>query len=379
MTDLSKYKGREQSYIKHRFLMQYLKQAAFKTLQGRSPVFNFVDAFAGPWSVSDKDDYSDASFHQALETLEAVRVSLGRMGKSGLKIRFCFCERKKSSFENLTDYAQDKKRFDIRVFHGSFEDHLESIGAVCSNGFTFTFIDPTGWGIGSQKIFEFLKTLGGEALINFMSNDINRFTDFEKVAAAYGRLLADPSWKDEFSKLPDEWTNEEKILHLFKSKLKSSGSAEFAPDMIIQDRTKDRIKMRLILATISDKGLALFRDVQEKVEKEEMEVRNKTKREPSRQNSLFGDEIIARIQQDAFGVGCATNKEKAEGAITEELQKHSQIRFQRLSNFLLEKYPLRTTHVNQIVVSMENRGMLTFQLPSKKRVPRPDTMISLPA
>ena len=56
MTDLSKYKGREQSYIKHRFLMQYLKQAAFKTLQGRSPVFNFVDAFAGPWSVSDKDD-----------------------------------------------------------------------------------------------------------------------------------------------------------------------------------------------------------------------------------------------------------------------------------------------------------------------------------
>ena len=31
-----RYKGREQSYIKHYFLTEYLKIAAFKTLQGSS-------------------------------------------------------------------------------------------------------------------------------------------------------------------------------------------------------------------------------------------------------------------------------------------------------------------------------------------------------
>ena len=55
-----------------------------------------------------------------------------------------------------------------------------------------------------------------------MSNDINRFPDFEKVANAYGRLLADPSWKEDFNKLSGEWTNEEKILYLFKKKIKKS-------------------------------------------------------------------------------------------------------------------------------------------------------------
>ena len=193
MVDIGNYEGREQSYIKHQFLNQYLKQAAFKTLQGRSPVFNFVDAFAGPWSVSDKDDYSDASFDQAIRTLETVRATLGRMGKSGLKIRFCFCEKRIAAFEELRQYAEGQRRFEIFVFHGSFEDNLEDIGKVCSNGFTFSFIDPTGWDIDSQKIFEFLKQRNGEALINFMSNDINRFPDFEKVANAYGRLLADLS------------------------------------------------------------------------------------------------------------------------------------------------------------------------------------------
>ena len=58
---IENYHGREQSHIKHLFLTDYLRTAAYKILQGRSPKFNFVDAFAGPWKVSDSD-YSDAFF-----------------------------------------------------------------------------------------------------------------------------------------------------------------------------------------------------------------------------------------------------------------------------------------------------------------------------
>lgn len=78
--DLDLYRDREQSFIKHQFLTKYLQSAAYKTLQGHSPTFNFVDAFAGPWKVSDVAMYSDASFDQAINTLEAVRADLGRRG-----------------------------------------------------------------------------------------------------------------------------------------------------------------------------------------------------------------------------------------------------------------------------------------------------------
>ena len=142
------YKGREQSYIKHCFLTQYLEMAAFKTFQGSSPTFNFVDAFAGPWNVADDSDYSDASFDQALNTLEGVRVSLARKGLSGLKVRFCFCERSLQSVEKLRRYAEKKRAFEISVFPGTFEDNLHNVSAACKDGFTFTFIDPTGWNSG---------------------------------------------------------------------------------------------------------------------------------------------------------------------------------------------------------------------------------------
>ena len=150
------YKGREQSYIKHYFLRQYLELAAFKTLQGSSPTFNFVDAFAGPWSVADASDYSDASFDQALNTLEGVRVHLARRGLSGLKVRFCFCERDTRSAEKLRRYAEKKRGFEIHVFPGTFEDNLDNVAAQCKAGFTFTFIDPTGWNIDSAPVLKFL-------------------------------------------------------------------------------------------------------------------------------------------------------------------------------------------------------------------------------
>ena len=142
-TEQDRYFGREQSYIKHLFLTQYLQTAGYKTLQGRSPIFNFVDAFAGPWRVSDDTNHSDASFDQALRTLEAVRANLGKSGLAGLEIRFFFCERRAQAVAQLRRYAAQKGRFEIHVFHGEFEDHLDSITAACPDGFTFTFIDPT--------------------------------------------------------------------------------------------------------------------------------------------------------------------------------------------------------------------------------------------
>lgn len=375
-SELELYRGREQSYIKHQFLTQYLQVAAYKTLQGRSPVFNFVDAFAGPWQVSD-DNFSDASFDQALRTLEMVRADLGRTGIAGLKIRFCFCERRANAVEQLRKYAASHGRFEIHVFHGSFEDHLSEISSICRDGFTFSFIDPTGWDIRSEPVFEFLKEQRGEFLLNFMADHVNRHAGYAQVAASFGRFLADPEWSDEFYNLPSECSNERRVLHLLREKIKAVGAATYVPDFPILKPREERVKMRLLLGTHSAKGLEAFRDVQNKVEKQEIETRNQLRVEGQSQVSLFTDDEIVAMQQKAAGIGCPTFQREAEERILGLLSSSSGLVFSDIATDILEYVPMRLTQIKKLLNEMKCRNIVSFHLPARKRVPQENTKISL--
>lgn len=370
---LKQYRGREQSFIKHEFLTQYLQAAAYKTLQGRSQTFNFVDAFAGPWSVT-AEDYSDASFDQALRTLEAVRADLGRLGASGLKIRFCFCERRSEAVARLREYAKSHNRFEIHVFPGPFEDNLDGIAKVCRDGFTFTFIDPTGWDIRSEAVFAFLKKTNGEFLLNFMAEHVNRHAAFASVAASFGRFLADPDWKDEFNALAAYLSNEERILLLLKEKIKASGAATYTPDMTILKPRENRRKMRLVLGTHSRKGLEVFRDVHEKVELSEMQTRTTISQEESHQPGFWSVAEESESQQQAVGVGSATQRYASQGLIMEALS-HGPARFDDLAAEVMEAHAMRLTQTKDLLNAMRQAGIVTFDLPGNTKKPQPDTII----
>lgn len=374
---LNKYLGREQSFIKHRFLTRYLQAASYKTLQGRSPTFNFVDAFAGPWHESDAASYSDTSFDQALRTLEAVRADLGRRGVAGLKIRFCFCEKRVQAVDELRRYAEKNGRFEIHVFPGSFEDNLDSIANACQDGFTFTFIDPTGWNIRSEPVFQFLRDQKGEFLLNFMAEHVNRHAEYPKVAASFGRFLADPAWEGDFNALPSEWSNEERVLNLLKRKMKATGAASYLPDFPIMKPREERVKMRLLLGTHSAKGLEVFRDVQEKVERTEIETRNRLRKSGDHQIGLFSDNEIAAMQQNAAGIGCPKYKREAENRLKKYLAGCPFAEFSGIATDILEMVPIRLTQVRKLLIQLKANGDVDFDLPPGKRVPQPNTRISL--
>ena len=370
------YRGREQSYIKHQFLTHYLQAAAYKILPGRSPIFNFVDAFAGPWRVSD-EDYSDALFDQALRTLETVRTDLTEKGIGGLKIRFCLCERQPAAVDKLIEYAKSRRGFDIHVFPGSFEDNLDDIAAVCCDGFTFSFIDPTGWNIRSEPILKFLKDRRGEFLLNFIAEHVNRHAEYSQVEESFGRFLADPESSDEFDELPSDWSNEKRILHLLRRKIKATGAATYMPDFPILKPREQRVKMRLLLGTYSPKGLEVFRDVQWKVEKRETETRNKLRSEGQRQVSLFTDDEITAMQQQATGLGSPEYLRQAEARIVARLSESGTQTFFEIAIYVLELVPIRLTQVKDLVNDMKNRRVLKFELPPRKRKPQETTRISL--
>ena len=375
--DLNLYNDREHSFIKHQFLTKYLRAAAYKTLQGHSPTFNFVDAFAGPWKVSDDAKYSDASFDQAINTLEAVRADLGRRGIGGLKVRFCFCERRSEAVARLREYAAAKNRFEIYVFEGDFEDNLDAIAAKLPDGFTFTFIDPTGWKIRNKEVFRFLRNQEGEFMLNFMSDHINRHAEYSEVEASFGRFLADAQWAEEFAQLPVAWSNERKMLHLMKDAMRQNKVATYVPDISIMVPRKERVKMRLILGTHSPKGLEVFRDVQEKVERQELEVRFNLREGDSPQISLFSAADMAAIQQEHKGVGCKMNRERAEGVIVEFLRGRAHALPDPMFNIVMQDVPIRRTQLNKLVMDMRSRGVVQFELPARKRVPQPATSISI--
>lgn len=375
---LSNYTGREQTYIKHQFLTKYLQRAAYIILQRHSRTFNFVDAFAGPWQVGDSQNYSDASFDQALRTLDEVRTDLVNRGLTGLRVRFCFCEKRPKASEQLRHYAQKKSNFDIHVFSGSFEDNLDAISKVITGGFTFTFIDPTGWNIRSKKIFRFLlKQKRGEFLLNYMSDHINRHINYNAVSDSFGRFLDNQYWMDDFAELPDDIRGELRMLYLLKQRMKDARIATYLPDFSIMLPRQERVKMRLILGTNDKKGLELFRDIQDKVEREEIKIRRDLREDKKLQGNLFSEKDHVEFEQQNKGVGCAKYKRFAEHLIAAEVNKHREVPYSDLWPFVIENIPIKESQVKSLIQDMKKRGVVNYVLPKRRRSLQPETRIKI--
>jgi hypothetical protein len=274
----------------------------------------------------------------------------------------------------LKDYAEKHSRFEIHVFPGLFEDNLTGISNACRDGFTFTFIDPTGWDIRSEPVFAFLKARRGEFLLNFMAEHVNRHAGWDQVSASFGRFLADPGWKDEFMALPAELSNEERVLILLKQKIKSMGAATFLPDIPILKPREDRIKMRLILGTHSGKGVEVFRDVHSKVELSEIQTRSAISDAENKQLGLWSKVEESENQQRAVGVGSASQKAAARFTVKEVLER-GPMRFDQLAVLVMEQWAMRLTNTKDLIVTMRQEGLVAFDLPQRAKKPQPDTII----
>ncbi len=252
---------------------------------------------------------------------------------------------------------------------------MEDMNAFCNTGFTFTFIDPTGWNIDSKPIFEFLRQQNGEFLINFMSEDINRFATYHAVSSSIGQFLADSNWENDFNQLSTKSSNEERVLSLLKKRLKDSKAARYVPDFPILKPKENRIKMRLLLGTHSSKALEVFRDVQKPVEN--LEIKARTRLRNKGQQSLFDEGDIFDFIQSLEGIGSEEYRKRAEEKIVQFLTEKGSSRFENIKILILEKIPIRLTQLKDLISLMRKQNILLFDLPKRKQKPQDDTIISL--
>ena len=366
------YDHREQSYVKHLFLTRYLQAGVFKIIQGKSPIFNYVDAFAGPWRVQDDADHFDSSFAQVISILDDVRDAFS--GKD-INLRIRLCERVTARVELLRNYAARRPHYDIQIFEGRFEDNLDGIASSCKEGFTFTFIDPTGWNFQSSRIFSFLRKINGEFLFNFMSDEINRHVSFDRVAESFGRFLAEENWRERFSAAPINYTNEQKVLYILKQRMREERIATFFPHMTISHPRQNRVRMRLILGTNSPVAVKLFRDTQRHVLQQEMKVRHEITAKESGQPRLFSASDLAQLDMYKVGIENEDTCEAARLKLVSILEESPGIQYKMIVPKLLEDVELRAPELNKLMMQWREEGIIAFRIPPRKRKPQDNTAI----
>ena len=127
MNEWDKYKGREQSCVKHYVLRSYLQSLTYKLALGiKKPevVLTYIDGFSGPWKSS-TEDLSDTSFQIAINELRKVRDDLS--DRKNLKLRCLFVEKDNEAFDMLKEFASTINDIQIELIHGNFEDYIPEI------------------------------------------------------------------------------------------------------------------------------------------------------------------------------------------------------------------------------------------------------------
>lgn len=271
MNDLEYYRGREQSLIKHYILSKYLQRLTYKIVLGlKRPHFTltYIDGFSGPWQ-SRSETFSDTSFQIAIDQLRTVREDLADKHHIQLDLRCLFVEKEEPAFRKLQEHLNGITDIELELINGEFEDNIPRVlnfARSNENLFTFIFIDPTGWtGFGLNAITPLLRLHYSEVLINFMTKDIIRFIDDERVEIK--ATFRDLFGADEVQRL---WPGlqgrerEEAIVEAYRQRLKEVVGYQYAANAVIFHPEKDRTHFHLIYGTRNLEGLRVFRDSEQK-------------------------------------------------------------------------------------------------------------------
>ncbi|MEQ9447752.1 MAG: three-Cys-motif partner protein TcmP [Rhodospirillaceae bacterium] len=371
------YKGREQSYVKHVILEEYLTALAYRALYAHGK-FTFLDAFSGPWQSTD-GTFEDTSFMKAIRILSRVQQDVRSHGKKA-NVRCIFVEKKKSSYKKLKAAVENVSALTTVPLHGEFENLMPEILENSKGGFLLAFIDPKGWtGFSFEKIQPILSREPNEVLITFMYEFIRRFLNYDnpKNQASLNALFGSKTWKQSLQKREFP---EDTIVDRFAAALKEYGAFRYAISTPILKPTRDKTLYRLVFGTRHPKGIEVYRDAERKALRQQLEAREGAKLdhrvERSRQAELFGadalplDEDFKKIVNDEL--------EKAKAQVMVLLSARREMTYGELRQDVLLKCRVRLVELNEIVSSLRKERVIEVApwLP-KQRVPKTDNVIRL--
>ena len=291
--------GREQAYIKHSLLEDYLPQLGFKVgAQWDSLVY--IDGFAGPWDVR-KSDYGDSSFGIAAAAMDHVAKGLKDGRGRNLNVHCVLVEQDVAAFGRLKTYADSLSRPGFQVdalsgdFIGQFPSIQKIIRAAGSSAFKFFFLDPKGWAdIPMAKIGPVLNDRSCEVVVNLMTRFMIRFLEQEDRAESFRGLFG----RDEVLPILDETPSDEKHDALVREYCKSLHTLcnfKYVSSAIILEPKRDDIRYFLVYGTNHHRGVEVFKAAEMKAARLQDHIRHeaavhKSGGQDDMMGSLFGSE-----------------------------------------------------------------------------------------
>jgi three-Cys-motif partner protein len=353
------YHGREQSYLKHRVLHDYLVQWGHKLAGNarfrRGMRLWYVDTFAGPWNER-TEDLRDTSIAIALEALE-MAAATWRERRFDVELRAIFVEKSPTAFKKLKSFLDPRSGPTIsKPLQGEFRSHVPEIVQALGTDPAFIFIDPKGWKDAAMRDIAPLTLVSAprDVLVNVMFDHLNRQKDRpidyirQQMQGFFGLTTSD---------LP-EGLSEDELLELYREQLKERCGLAYAADLIIPDPLMARTKFRLVVGGKHPAVLQVFRDVERKICRgEAAEVRRDAKRRAKEERTkqlAFAE--IADKADSFFDDLHESNCEAAKAFAVDQLREHREIYYRDLWPQILERWHLTKTETRSLVATLVKRG-----------------------
>lgn len=259
------YEGREQSWLKHRVLYDYVLPWGLKLgSRGRRAAVRlcYVDGFAGPWRAANTN-LQDTSIAIGLRALEEA-AKVWRDQGAQVRVDAMFIEKDAAAYAQLDAYVRTTaKSVKVTTRHGEFGTFVAEVQAWLASDAAFIFVDPTGWkGAAMRYIAPLIRgSQQRDVLINLMYDHLNRFKYDE-------RAFLREQMRDFFGLLDrdlPENLSERELFALYRQQLKTTCGLQYAADLAIPDPDSDRTKFGLVIGGNNSMVLKLFRDVERKV------------------------------------------------------------------------------------------------------------------
>lgn len=369
--DAQLYVGKEQTYVKHFVLANYLERLTYIAGPAYGTI-SYIDAFAGPWKNIDAG-LQDTSPGIAVRVLGAAREALQKRARS-VRLRAMFIEENAASCRKLKEKFEASP-LEVQVHHGTFAKLVPECAAFASSagsGFCFTFIDPCGWtGLPLNEIAPLLAIQPGEVLVNFMTGHIHRFVTKPdpRFATQFEGMYGSASFRDELVGL-EGLEREEAIVDAYCRRLRAAGKFEYVVSAVVLNPLKDRTHFHLVYATRSDKGLQVFRQTEHTALAEQAGIRagaQQRKREAKGQLDLFGADVMAKPYIDVLR---QRYLDRARAAVRAATPVGIRVPFERVAIAAMLLPTIRDQDAKDILKAERKEGTVDFPGLNPRQVPQ---------
>ena len=368
MPDLANYGGREQAFIKHHFLANYVDQLVFKVGSRRDIVY--VDGFSGPWQ-DQADRFEDTSFGIALRSLRRAKRTWKDLGRGDRTMRALLVEQDPEAYARLQQIVPLYPDIDIRTSNGDFVQLVpELLRAIPADAFSFVLMDPKGWKIDMKAVAPLLSRANSEVVFNFMLTMINWSASMPNTAIQAGleALMPDTNWKqrlDNISVAPGQSVadvRKDVLVAAISEAIGRLGGYSYVMETPVLFPLKNRTYYSLIYATRSTKGVEVFRDCQNGALKEQDKVRSDLQLARRDERAGMADMFGASATGDEFAARWMSEQEKAaRAAFVDGVPTAPRtITYGDLWPRVLAEFGVRKTRLGRIAAELKSSGEIKF-------------------